>query len=84
MLKKNDNKKVFESWKPRKLKVFGKSCIMKTLATSKLVHIASILCLSHKYKKKPYICKVQRLLLDVICKRFERIKRNTLIGDITD
>lgn len=76
----HDMEKLFESWKRRKLTVFGKSCIIKTLATSKLVYIASILCIPDK----EYICKVQRLLFNFIWDKSERIKRNTLIGDIID
>lgn len=76
----HDMEKLFESWKRRKLTVFGKSCMIKTLATSKLVYIASILCIPDK----EYICKVQRLLFNFIWDKSERIKRNTLIGDITD
>lgn len=41
----HDMEKLFESWKRRKLTVFGKTCIIKTLATSKLVYIAIILCI---------------------------------------
>lgn len=76
----HDIEKLFESWKRRKLTVFGKSCIIKPLSTSKLVYIASILCIPDK----EYICKVQRLIFNFIWDKSERIRRNTLIGDITD
>lgn len=76
----HDIEKLFESWKRRKLTVFGKSCIIKTLATSKLVYIAFVLCIPDK----EYICKVQRLIFNFIWDKSERIRRNTLIGDITD
>ena len=35
--------KLFESWKRRKLTIFGKSCIINSLAISKLIYKASIL-----------------------------------------
>ena len=39
----NDIEKLFESWKKRKLTLFGKVCVINTLAISKLIHVASIL-----------------------------------------
>lgn len=75
----HDIEKFFESWKRKKLTVFGKSCIIKTLATLKLVYIASLVCIPDK----EYIRKVQRLLSNFVWDKSERNKRNTLIGDIT-
>ena len=39
----NDIQKLFESWKRRKLTLFGKTCIINTLGISKLIYRASIL-----------------------------------------
>ena len=38
----NDIEKLFESWKKRKLTIFGKVCVINTLAISKLIYVASI------------------------------------------
>ena len=39
----DDIQKLFESWKKRKLTIFGKKCIINSLAISKLVYKATIL-----------------------------------------
>ena len=44
-----DMEKLFESWKKRKLTIFGKCEIINTLAISKLIYIASILPLPPPY-----------------------------------
>lgn len=74
----NDMEKLFESWKRRKLTLFGKSCIINTLAISKLIYVASILCLPGK----EFLKKIQRLIFNFVWNKSERIKRNTLIGDV--
>ena len=50
----HDTEKLFESWKKRKLSLFGKCCVVNTLALSKLIYIASILTFpdSEYIKKK--------------------------------
>lgn len=35
--------KPFESWKKRKLTIFGKACIVNSLAISKMIYVGSIL-----------------------------------------
>ena len=40
-----DMEKLFESWKKRKLTIFGKCEIINTLAVSKLIYVASVLSL---------------------------------------
>ena len=35
----HDTEKLFESWKKRKLSLFGKCCVINTLALSKLIYI---------------------------------------------
>lgn len=68
---------LFESWRRGKFAVFGKLCIFKTLATSKLVYIASIQCLPDK----EHICKVKNSYFFSSGKNLKE-SRNTLIGDI--
>ena len=70
--------KLFESWKTRKLTIFGKCCLINSSAISKLVYKASILHLP----SDEYIKKITRLLFNFIWQKNERIKRNTIIGKI--
>ena len=76
----HDMEKLIESWKKRKLTLFGKTCVINTLAISKLIHTASILCLPIE----EYVKKTQRLIFKLIWNKTERIKRNTLIDNISD
>ena len=76
----HDMEKLFESWKKRKLTLFGKTCVINTLAISKLIYTATILCLP----TEEYVKKTQRLIFNFIWNKTERIKRNTLIGNISD
>ena len=73
-----DMEKLFESWKKRKLTIFGKCEIINTLAISKLIYIASILPLSPPY----FIKDVNKLIYSFLWSSRDRIKRNTLIGPI--
>ena len=70
--------KLFESWKTRKLTIFGKCCLINSLAISKLIYKASILHLP----SEEYIKKITRLLCIFVWQKNERIKRNTIIGKI--
>ena len=70
--------KLFESWKTRKLTIFGKCCLINSLAISKLIYKASILHLPNE----EYIKKITRLLCNFVWQKTERIKRNTIIGKI--
>ena len=70
--------KLFESWKTRKLTIFGKCCLINSLAISKLIYKASILHLP----SEEYIKKITRLLCNFVWQKNERIKRNTIIGKI--
>ena len=69
--------KLFESWKKRKLTLFGKTC---TMAISKFIYTATIL----RLRTEEYGKKTQRLIFNFIWNKTERIKRNTLIGNISD
>ena len=59
-------------------KEFGKSCIINTLALSKPTYVASIL----NSPENDFIKKIQRLIYNFIWDKTERIKRNTLIGNV--
>ena len=74
----NDMEKLFESWKKRKLTLFGKTCIINTLAISKFIYKASIL----PYPEEALINKVKSDIFNFIWNKTDRIKRNTLIGDV--
>ena len=49
--------KLFESWKTRNLTLFGKCCIINTLAISKLIYVASLLNLPDQ-KEVKYMNKI--------------------------
>ena len=72
--------KLFESWKRRKLTIFGKCCIINSLAISKLIYKASILPIP----SEEYIKKITRLICNFVWEKTERIKRNTIIGRIEE
>ena len=75
-----DMEKLFESWKKRKLTIFGKCEIINTLAISKLIYIASILHLP----PPNFIKDVNKLIYSFLWNSRDRIKRNTVIGPIKD
>ena len=74
----HDTEKLFESWKKRKLSLFGKCCVINTLALSKLIYIASILT----FQDSEYIKKFNKLIYNFIWNKRDRIKRNSIIGSI--
>ena len=76
----DDMQKLFESWKRRKLTIFGKTCIINTLGISKLIYRASIL----RMPDDEFLKKTNRLIYNYLWKSRERIKRNTLIGNILE
>ena len=76
----NDIEKLFESWKKRKLTIFGKVCVVNTLAISKLIYVASIL----EYPDKNTIKLLNAKIFEFLWNKRDRIKRNTLIGPICD
>ena len=73
----NDIEKLFESWKKRKLTIFGKVCVINTSAISKLIYVASIL----EYPDENTIKLLNTKIFEFLWKR-DRIKRNTMIGSI--
>lgn len=48
----DDLEKLFESWKTRKLTIFGKVCVINSLAIPKVLYTGSILNLPNKYMLK--------------------------------
>ena len=67
-----------KEWKKRKLTIFGKTCIVNTLALSKLYYSASIL----KHPPHDAIKRMNTAIYGYIWQTRDRIKRNTLIGKI--
>ncbi len=64
---------VFERWKSRKLTIFGKILIIKSISTSKIIHTMSILSTPESVLKQ--------VNFNFIWDANDRIKRRTLIGD---
>ena len=62
----------------RNLTIFGKKCIINSLAISKLVYKATILT----YPGDEFMKKVLKLFFSFLWKSRERIKKNTLIGNL--
>lgn len=69
---------LFESWKKRKLTIFGKCTIINTLAISKLIYVASIL----EIPDNDFIKNIKRLIFNFMWNKTDRIKRNTIIGEV--
>ena len=57
-----DVKNLLDSWKNRKLTIFGKSCIVNTLAISKLIYADTLLTTSDD----EFIIGINRLILNFI------------------
>ncbi len=67
--------KVFERWKHRHLTLFGKVLIIKSLATSKLIHVTTIL-----HTPEEILKDIEKLIFSFLWESTDRIKRKTLIG----
>ena len=76
----DDVEKLFESWKKRKLTIFGKVCLINTLAISKFIYTASIL----DYPNDETIKLLNKSIFHFIWNKRDRIKRNTMIGNISE
>lgn len=70
----------FESWKKRKLTLFGKVTVVNSLALPKLIYISSIL----ELPERNYVNDINRLIYNFIWNKTDRMKLNTMIGDIMD
>lgn len=71
---------LFESQKKRKLTLFGKVTVVNSLALPKLIYVASIL----ELPDRNYVNDINRSIYNFIWNKTDRIKRNTMIGDIMD
>ncbi len=67
---------IFERWKSRHLSIFGKNLIIKSLASSILIHTMSILDTPEDILKE-----IEKLIFDFLWDKNEKIKRKTLISD---
>ena len=71
---------ILKSWQHRKLTLLGKITVIKSLALSKLVHLLTSLPNLNQSK----LHDLNTLFFNFIWGgKTERIKRNTLIGDIS-
>ena len=75
-----DMEKLFEAWKTRNLTLFGKTCVINTLAISKLLYRISILSLPCDEEIKT----INKYILKFLWNKIDRIKRNTLIRSINE
>ena len=75
-----DMEKLFESWKKRKHTIFGKVCVINSLAISKLVYTATLL----PVPDESFLKDINKLIFNFIWNKRDRIKRNTLIGNTLD
>ncbi len=70
-----DFKNLLESWKKRKLTLYGKVQVVNSLAVSKLIYNFSTLCVPEHIIKN-----IQSNIYNFIWKKNDRIKRQTIIG----
>ena len=71
--------KLLDSWRTRDLTLFGKVLIIKTLALSQLVFSSTCCSVTDETKKK-----ITKSIYSFLWHKRDRIKRNTLICDITE
>ena len=76
----HDIEKMFESWRKRRLTLFGKTCIINSLAISKFIYVASILPIPDENLLK----NIKRSIFNFLWNKTDRIKRNTLIGNVSE
>lgn len=62
--------------KKRKLTIFGKACIVNSLAISKIIYVGSILPMPDP----EYIKQLKKSIFNFIWNKRDRIKRDTVIG----
>ena len=72
--------RLFESWKKRKLTIFGKTCVINSLAISKLINVGSVLPIP----EDSLIKKIKSSIFNFIWDKRDRIKRDTIIGNVED
>lgn len=71
--------KLLNQWKRRKITIFGKISVIKALALPKITYVAQCLPVPDDVVKR-----VNTLFYDFIWGKFERVKRNTMIGDLNN
>ena len=67
--------KILDSWRTRKLSLFGKCQIVNSLILSKLLYTSAIL----EYPDKDFIKNLNKIIFSFLWNKRERIKRKTLI-----
>lgn len=72
--------KILDSWRIRKLTIFGKSQIINSLNVSKLLYVATIL----EYPGQNTIKQMNRIIFSFLWGNRERIKSKTLIRTILE
>ena len=72
-----DIERELEKWKTRDLTLFGKVCVIKTLALPEMTHIISCCPLPNNFVKE-----LNKILFNFIWGQRDRIKRNVLIANV--
>lgn len=72
--------KILDSWRSRKLTIFGKCQIINSLLISKILYNASIL----ENPEQSFIKSLNKIIFSFIWGNRERIKRKTLIRSINE
>lgn len=72
--------KILDSWRTRKLTLFGKYQIINSLIVSKLLYVATIL----ENPDQTIFKQVNKIIFSFLWGKRERIKRKTLIRHISD
>ena len=72
--------KLIDSWRSRKLTIFGKTQIVNSLAISKLLYTANVL----NYPDQSYIKDINRIIFSFLWGKRDRIKRKSLIRTINE
>jgi hypothetical protein len=71
---RRDIEKLLQSWKTRKLTLFGKCCIINSLAISKLVYDATLLTTPGD----DFIKDINKMIFNFIWNKRDRIKKTLL------
>ena len=69
--------KLLDSWRTRHLTLFGKIAIIKSLALPKIIYPATMLSIPEGISKD-----INKIIFNFIWNHRDRIKRNTLIGNV--
>ena len=80
LCKLKEFEKILDSWRSRRLTIFGKCQIINSLIVSKLLYVATIL----ENPNQDIVKKVNKIIFSFLWGKRERIKRKTLIRKIKD